>query len=110
MIIHSVFVCVRACVYYIRDTSVYIQGASYSFHVVKLAEASVSKRYERRTARWQRESKESGPLEVVFNLEASRFSSFRSMSLAKTIRRNICCTTILCCLCHCIILVCLYLV
>lgn len=34
--------------------------------------------------RRQRESKESGPLEVVFNLEASRFSSFRSMSLAET--------------------------
>jgi hypothetical protein len=34
--------------------------------------------------RW-RESKESGPLEVVFNLEASRFPSFRLMSLVETI-------------------------
>jgi len=37
--------------------------------------------------RRQRESKESGPLEVVFNLEAPRFSSFRSMVLVDTIRK-----------------------
>lgn len=45
--------CVHACVYihslYV-DTDVYIRGASYSFHVIELAEACAGKRYERRTA------------------------------------------------------------